>query len=368
MMADEKNKNVSVDEVNLTTEDMMNIRDGYVPEDDIDYNENEPIFVSDEVLEVEAAKQEEPLPEDAPDRFGDDRLIVVTGGAGFIGTHLIKQLNNHGIENIIIVDDLSDPLKINNIKHLKFQDYIDKSKFLELFTFMVEKKMVKELYHLGAESSTTCIDGKYLMENNYQYTCNLMDICAMNNVPMVYASSAAVYGDIDKEWTEFNDKSDDYTPNNYYALSKLQADKYSRKFITMADKARIIGLRYFNVTSDGEHEQHKVGMKSAPCWMKEQYAASGKVTLFIGSDQFMRDFIHVEEAVYCTMNAMHQARSGVYNIGTGIARSFLQIAESIVDDNDDIRYIPMPEELALHYQTYTCANMDNACFGIGTRP
>ena len=194
-----------------------------------------------------------------------------------------------------------------------------------------------------------------------------MDICAMNNVPMVYASSAAVYGDIDKEWTEFDDKSDDYTPNNYYALSKLQADRYQRKFNAL-DNAKIVGLRYFNVTSNGEHEQHKDGMKSAPCWMREQYAKTGKVTLFIGSDQFKRDFIPVESAVYCTINAMSQARSGVYNIGTGEARSFLELAQEIVADDDDIRYKPMPEELALHYQTYTCANMDNAGFSIPSRP
>lgn len=360
----------------LTSEDMMNIRDGHVMGDDPNHDLDE----ENEVLEVHAAPQSEVMmqrppdpeelvpPEDAIGQFGGDKLIIVTGGAGFIGTHLIKNLNERGQENIILVDDLSDPRKIHNIKHLKFQDYIDKSKFIELFSFMVQNKMVECLYHLGAESATTCTDGKYLMENNYQYTCNLMDICAMNNVPMVYASSAAVYGDIDKEWTEFDDKSDDYTPNNYYALSKLQADRYQRKFDAL-DKAKIVGLRYFNVTSDGEHEQHKDGMKSAPCWMKEQYAKSGKVTLFIGSDQFKRDFIPVQAAVYCTINAMSQARSGVYNIGMGEARSFLELALEVVDgDEGAIRYIPMPEELALHYQTYTCANMDNAGFSIPSRP
>ena len=296
-----------------------------------------------------------------------DKIIIVTGGAGFIGTHLIKALNNQGKENILLVDDLTDPRKIHNIKDLKFQDYTDKSKFMELFAFMAKNEMVESLYHLGAESSTACTDGKYLMENNYQYTANLMDLCHMHKVSMVYASSAAVYGEQTKEWGTFDDTSDDYTPQSYYALSKLQADKYSRKFTAVAED-KIVGLRYFNVVSKGEHEQHKDGQKSPLCWMNEQYLRSGCINLFKGSIDFHRDFVGVEDAVWMTMNAMKQARSGVYNIGKGEVKSFYEMALEIVDDVREIKFIEMPVEIASSYQTYTCANMDNAGFSITSRP
>jgi ADP-L-glycero-D-manno-heptose 6-epimerase len=296
-----------------------------------------------------------------------DKIIIVTGGAGFIGTHLIKALNNQGKENILLVDDLTDPRKIHNIKDLKFQDYTDKSKFMELFAFMAKNEMVESLYHLGAESSTACTDGKYLMENNYQYTANLMDLCHMHKVSMVYASSAAVYGEQTKEWGTFDDTSDDYTPQSYYALSKLQADKYSRKFQAVAED-KIVGLRYFNVVSKGEHEQHKDGQKSPLCWMNEQYLRSGCINLFKGSIDFHRDFVGVEDAVWMTMNAMKQARSGVYNIGKGEVKSFYEMALEIVDDVREIKFIEMPVEIASSYQTYTCANMDNAGFSITSRP
>jgi ADP-L-glycero-D-manno-heptose 6-epimerase len=205
------------------------------------------------------------------------------------------------------------------------------------------------------------------MENNYQYTANLMDICHMHKVPMVYASSAAVYGVQCKEWGTFDDASDDYTPQSYYALSKLQADKYSRKFQAVAED-KIVGLRYFNVISDGTHEQHKDGQKSPLCWMTEQYNRSGGIKLFQGSEEFYRDFVDVKDAVWMTMNAMKQARSGVYNIGRGEVKSFYEMALEIVEDESEISYFPMPIEYAAGYQTYTCANMDNAGFGITSRP
>lgn len=304
---------------------------------------------------------------EAQNKAVQDKIIIVTGGAGFIGTHLIKELNAQGRENILLVDDLTDPRKIHNIKHLKFQDYTDKSKFMELFAFMAKNGMVESIYHLGAETSTSYSDGKYIMENNYQYTANLMDICHMHKIPMVYASSAAVYGEQTKEWGKFDDSSDDYIPESYYAFSKLRADIYSRKFTAVAED-KIVGLRYFNVVSDGEHEQHKDGMKSATCWMKEQYLRSGCINLFEGSQGFYRDFIHVDSAVWMTMNAMKQARSGVYNIGTGEVKSFYEMALEIVEDKEHIKYIPMPIEIASSYQGFTQANMDNAGFTITSRP
>jgi len=301
------------------------------------------------------------------------KIIIVTGGAGFIGSHLIKELNAQGREDILLVDDLSDPRKLQNINTLKFQDYADKSKFQELLGFLAENKMIERIYHLGAESSRFCEDGKYLMENNYQYTCNIMDICHMHNIPLVFASSASVYGNQTMEKYDipnmlFDDARDNYTPESYYALSKLQADRYSRKFMEISEDT-IIGLRYFNVVSEGEHEQHKDEGKSALCWMKEQYNNSGCVELYDGSKEFKRDFVHVKTAVWMTMNAMKKGRSGIYNIGTGTATSFYDFAKDFAEiPETNIHFIPMPKAIAQGYQKFTQANMDNACFGITTRP
>jgi ADP-L-glycero-D-manno-heptose 6-epimerase len=296
------------------------------------------------------------------------KIIIVTGGAGFIGTHLIKELNHRGREDILLVDDLTDPRKLQNINTLKFQDYVDKSKFIELLSFLLENKMVERIYHLGAESSRFCTDGKYLMENNYQYTCNIMDHCHMHKIPLVFASSASIYGQSET----FDDTSDDYTPESYYALSKLQADRYSRKFETH-DQDSIIGLRYFNVFSKGEHEQHKYWPKSVLCWMTEQYEENGVIKLFEGSKEIKRDFVHVTNAVEMTINAMTKGKTGIYNIGTGTAKSFYDMAADVLEkefstDESNIKYIPMPEDIAQGYQKFTEANMINACFGITTRP
>ncbi len=298
-----------------------------------------------------------------------EKIIVVTGGAGFIGSNLVRHLNDLGRENILIVDDLSDPLKLGNINTLRFQDYCHKDKFVELFQFMTENNMVESLYHLGAESNVGCTDGNLLMANNYQYTCNLMDICYMQKVPMLYASSASVYGEQAQEWATFDSTSDDYTPMSYYALTKLMQDRYSRKFHSHSEST-IIGLRYFNVYSDGEFEKHKKEncQQSPHAWMKEQYQRTGKINIFIGSEHFSRDFVKVEDAVWMTVNAMSAGRSGVYNIGSEESTSFLSIAESIVDNPDHIGYIPMPEEMAERYQTFTLADMDNCGFSILSRP
>ena len=296
------------------------------------------------------------------------KIIIVTGGAGFIGSHLIEELNHRGREDILLVDDLTDPRKLQNINTLKFQDYVDKSKFIELLGFLLENKMVERIYHLGAESSRFCEDGKYLMENNYQYTCNIMDLCHLHKIPLVYASSAAVYGQSEKQ----DDDSDDYIPESYYALSKLQADRYSRKFVTH-DQDQIIGLRFFNVFSEGKHEQHKDNMKSALCWMSEQYEKNGVIKLFAGSKEIKRDFVHVTNAVQMIINAMTKGKSGVYNVGSETAKSFYDMAADVLEkefstDESNIKYISMPEDIAQGYQKFTEANMINACFGTTTRP
>ena len=316
---------------------MIPIRKKYVGE------QEERKFSKEEVTQIvekQLGKSEE---EDPAENF--KKIIIVTGGAGFMGSHLIKRLNDQVQENILLVDDLSDPSKLQNINKLKFQDYVDKSKFIELLAFLAENKMVERIYHLGAESSRHNNDGKYMMENNYQYTCNIMDLCYLNKIPLVFASSATVYG----QRPDSNDESDDYIPESYYALSKLQTDRYSRKYMTNIDNT-IIGLRYFNVTPLQ--------------WMIEQYEWEGHIELFEGSKEIKRDFVDVKTALWMTINAMTKGRSGIYNIGTGTTKSFYDLALDIVEDESQIKFIPMPEDIAQGYQKYTKANLSNACFGI----
>jgi ADP-L-glycero-D-manno-heptose 6-epimerase len=347
--------------------------------------QNEKQYTKEEVRDIVKKKMMEeegheiqPSPPSPEQKISDEeqkersekfkKIIVVTGGAGFIGSHLIEMLNHQGREDILLVDDLSDPRKLQNINSLKFQDYVDKSKFMELLGFLAENNMVERIYHLGAESSRFCTDGKYLMENNYQYTCNIMDICHLNKIPLVFASSAAVYG----QRPDANDASDDYVPESYYALSKLQADRYSRKFMTV-DQDTIIGLRYFNVISEGKNEQHKDGMKSPLCWMREQYEKDGFITLYEGSKKIKRDFVHITNACQMTINAMTKGLSGIYNIGSETSKTFYDMAADVLErefstDESNIKFVPFPEDLKPGYQKWTIANMENACFGTTTRP
>jgi ADP-L-glycero-D-manno-heptose 6-epimerase len=276
-------------------------------------------------------------------------MIIVTGGAGFIGSRIIKELNNRGENDIILVDDLSDASKINNIRDLDIKDYIDKDDFIELLGLLADTKTVRGIYHMGAESATTCTDGKYLMKNNYQYTCNIMSICASSGIPLVYASSASVYGNAE----HFDDTHDDYMPNNMYGFSKLLADKFSRQY---SASSKIIGCRYFNVYSDGEFEKHKEGMKSPTAWMRDQLEDKGYVELFEDSAEFRRDFLHVDDVVEMTIALMHKGKNGTYNIGSGYATSFEEMAITI-DEDIEIKYIEMPKELSKHYQKYTLADM-----------
>lgn len=276
-------------------------------------------------------------------------MIIVTGGAGFIGSRIIKKLNDEGEFNILMVDDLTDSSKIANIKDLVVRDYIDKDDFLPMFQKLAELYQITAVYHMGAESSTTCDDGKYLMKNNYQYTCTIADICHSHEVPLLYASSASVYGDSNIFDSEF----DNYKPNNMYGFSKLQADRYIRPLI--AD-AKIIGLRLFNVYSDGEFETHKKNMKSPKAWMKDQLDETGKIKLFEGSDEFERDFIHVNTVVQDMIELQNSDIRGIWNMGTGIAKSFVDVALTMTDESN-IEYIKMPEDIKNGYQAYTCADM-----------
>ncbi len=280
-------------------------------------------------------------------------MIIVTGGAGFIGSNIVKGLNDRGITDILIVDNMSNSQKHLNLNRLKYRDYIDKYDFLER---LPEIKNVEAIFHEGACSSTTESDGKYMMKNNYEYSKNLLHYANDNNIKFFYASSASVYGNGDDGFIE--DPKCEY-PLNVYAFSKFSFDNYVRKmFEEKKIKTQVLGLRYFNVY--GYQENHKGSMASVAFHFYNQLE-SGKIKLFEGSDGFRRDFVFVEDVVNVNMFFYESGISGIYNCGTGDARSFHDIAtifKSLVPEIE-IGFIPFPEHLVGKYQAYTQANLDN---------
>jgi len=278
-------------------------------------------------------------------------MIVVTGGSGFIGSSLIAEINKRGRTDIILVDDISDTRKLKNVVRLEFESFINKHDFINLLKSTDHS--IQRIYHYGAESSTTCTDSEYLMKNNYEYSKTIIEECIKQNIPLQYASSAAVYGNSNV----FDDTSDNYEPTNVYGYTKLLTDRLARKHIR---EAYIQGLRFFNVCSDGEFETHKDGMKSPTAWMRDQVNSNLYITLFKDSKNYYRDFIMIEDVISMALTLMPSNNtdtqiSGIFNIGTSKPKSFEDIALSI--SNGPFNYIDMPLSLQEHYQTYTCADL-----------
>ena len=279
-------------------------------------------------------------------------MIVVTGGAGFIGSNILKGLNDAGEENIVVVDNLSNSQKHLNLNRLSFTDYIDKDDFLECLGKM---KNVSTIFHQGACSSTTEKDGKYMMANNYEFSKTLLGYCLENKIDFLYASSAAVYGNGENGFVE-EDKAE--YPLNVYGFSKFAFDNYVRHVLTDAE-IQILGLRYFNVY--GPQENHKDRMASVAYNLFNQLSNTGKMRLFQGSEEFRRDFIHVSDVVKINLHFYENKSSGIYNAGTGKARSFTDIARAIKDihGSGEIEEIPFPTDLIGKYQKFTEANLVN---------
>lgn len=279
-------------------------------------------------------------------------MIVVTGGAGFIGSNLIKGLNDAGEDNIIVVDNLSNSEKHLNINSLSIGDYIDKDDFLiNLDKF----KHIKTVFHQGACSSTTEKDGKYMMTNNFEYSKILLNHCMKNKINFIYASSAAVYGRGVKGFTE---KREFEYPLNIYGFSKFAFDNYVRLILPKAE-SQVIGLRYFNVY--GPQENHKKRMASVANHFFNQLQDSGKMKLFEGSEDFRRDFIHVSDTVKINLYFYEIKTSGIFNAGTGKARSFFEIAQVMksLHGSGEIENFAIPDDLQGKYQKFTEADLDN---------
>lgn len=283
-------------------------------------------------------------------------MIIVTGGAGFIGSNIVRGLNNLGISDILIVDNLKNASKHKNLNRVVFGDYIDKEDF-DVYSF-VENNKVDAIFHQGACSDTMETDGKYMMKNNYEYSQNILHACLENKVRFFYASSASVYGNGENGFVE--DEKNEY-PLNVYAFSKYQFDRYVNiLFRNNKIKSQVVGLRYFNVY--GPQENHKGRMASVAFHLFNQIKAGEKMKIFEGSENFLRDFIHIDDVI--SVNDFffeNENISGIFNCGTGKAESFVEIAKALkeVYPSSEIEYIPFPEALKGKYQKYTQADLTN---------
>ena len=285
-------------------------------------------------------------------------MIIVTGGAGFIGSNIVQGLNARGITDILVVDDLTDGRKCLNLSDARIRDYMDKDDFLQRVLSGQDFGRVEAVFHQGACSSTTEWDGKFVMRVNYEYTKALLGWTTAQRVPFYYASSASVYG----SGTVFKEDRGNEHPLNAYAYSKFLFDEHLRPLLKDLESP-VVGLRYFNVY--GPREQHKGSMASVAFHMQQQLKAGDTVRLFEGSDGYgpggqERDFIHVDDVVAVNLWLLdHPEVSGIFNCGTGRAQSFNDVANAVIGyhQRGQIEYIAFPEHLKGRYQSYTQADM-----------
>ena len=298
-------------------------------------------------------------------------MIIVTGGAGFIGSNLVHALNGQGRDDIIVVDDLTDGHKFANIATARIADYLDLTEFRRLFerdpAFTIER-----VYHLGACSTTTEWDGRLMMDLNYAYSRELLQWCARAAIPVVYASSAAIYGGA----SAFSEAAENEKPLNVYGYSKYLLDRYVCAN-HLGGRPQTVGLRYFNVY--GPREQHKGSMASVAYHLNRQLIETGSVRLFEGCDGYAdgeqrRDFVYVDDVVAVTLwFAEHPEVSGVFNCGSGRAQTFNDVAGAVLawHGRGEIEYIPFPDKLKGAYQSFTEADLTklrNAGYPAPFRP
>lgn len=280
-------------------------------------------------------------------------MIIVTGGAGFIGSNLVRALNNRGINDILIVDSLKNSAKHMNLNRLNFLDFIDYDEFLDELDYL-DPDDIDAIFHEGACTNTMEYDGKFMMRVNYDFSKELLNFCLENSVRLIYASSASVYGNGDNGFRE--ERRCEY-PINIYAYSKFLFDQTVRRMMPDGP-AQIVGLRYFNVY--GPQENHKAKMASVIFQFHNQIKDSGELRLFEGSEDFRRDFIFVDDVVNVNLFFLdHPDKSGIFNCGSGSAQSFRKIADIMKKqyDNCAIKHIPFPETLHGKYQAFTEADL-----------
>jgi ADP-L-glycero-D-manno-heptose 6-epimerase len=297
-------------------------------------------------------------------------MIIVTGGAGFIGSAIIAALNSRGITDILVVD-LPGCEQRQNLTNLSFADYVEKDNFLEM---VVENKIappIEAVFHMGACTSTTETDASYLKKNNYEYTKTLAGWATRGEpaestdagIRFIYASSAATYGDGSKGFSDDEEKIHELKPLNLYAHSKQLFDLWARKTGLLK---KIVGLKYFNVF--GPNEYHKADMRSFVLKAFEQINATGKVRLFkscnpdYADGEYMRDFLYIKDAVDMTLFFYDNPKiNGLFNIGTGKACTWNRLVKAVfaaMGKSPNIEYIEMPASIRNQYQYFTEADIN----------
>ncbi|MGA1980264.1 MAG: ADP-glyceromanno-heptose 6-epimerase [Sedimentisphaerales bacterium] len=288
-------------------------------------------------------------------------MIIVTGGAGFIGSALIAALNKRGITDILVVDEHGKD-KCKNLMNLSFADYAEKNDFLKT---VVEKKIstdIKSVFHIGACSDTTETDVEYLKKNNHQYSKILAQWATDANVRLIYASSAATYGDGSKDFSDDEEKIKQLQPLNPYGYSKQLFDLWAHRNGLLK---KIVGLKYFNVF--GPNEYHKGDMRSFCIKAFEQINATGKVRLFksykpeFKNGEQMRDFLYIKDAVDMTLFFYDNPKiNGLFNIGAGKARTWNDLVKAVfaaMGKSANIEYVDMPDSIRNQYQYFTQADI-----------
>lgn len=290
----------------------------------------------------------------------DERMIVVTGGAGFIGSGVIRHLNDKGISNILVVDELGSTEKWKNLVGKRVRDVIEKHQF---FPWLQGRHSeIQAFIHLGACSSTVETDASYLLENNYRFSVNLAEYALKHNHRMIYASSAATYGDGALGFNDDVGGLEQLRPLNMYGMSKHMFDMWAKQQGVL-DK--LVGLKYFNVF--GPNEGHKGRMASAVYHKFPEAKKEGAIRLFKSNEPHLyadgeqkRDFIYVKDAARMTCAFLDNTVGGIFNVGTGKAASWNDLSRALFKALDlpvNIQYIDMPGDLAGKYQNYTCADM-----------
>jgi ADP-L-glycero-D-manno-heptose 6-epimerase len=279
-------------------------------------------------------------------------MFIVTGGAGFIGSNLVRGLNRRGIDDVVIVDDLEHGEKHLALNSLEFEDLVDYRDFRERLPRYASEK-IEAIFHQGACSDTTERNGRYMLAVNFEYSKELLAF-ALGRCPFLYASSAAVYGD---GKAGFREDPECEWPLNVYGFSKQIFDRHVRRLLPGA-KSQIVGLRYFNVY--GPQENHKGRMASVVFKFHGQATSSGALSVFEGSDRFVRDFVYVDDVVEVNLFFLdRRGASGIFNCGSGRAESFRKLAETTAAHYPGARVvaIPFPGDLEGKYQRYTCADL-----------
>jgi ADP-L-glycero-D-manno-heptose 6-epimerase len=289
-----------------------------------------------------------------------DRLIVITGAAGFIGSCFVRYLNELGIQNLVLVDHLDHTEKWKNLIGKRFRDILSKE---ELFHWLKGRESEIEAFvHLGACSNTMETDASYLLENNYRFSVCLAEYALTNGQRFVYASSAATYGGGENGFIDDETKLYCLQPLNPYGFSKQLFDQW---VFQEGVREQLVGLKYFNVF--GPNEWHKGKMASAILRMVPRILKGEKIQLFRSTDpahfadgEQKRDFIYVKDVVQMTYAFLLHNRGGLYNVGSGNATTWNELASSVfhaLQHEPNIEYISMPEQLIPNYQNYSCADM-----------